>query len=128
MGNRRWGVDGHSHSWVILAELLAYDWQGQRTKLRGWVSGSECRLWKESGAAWPPRYCGGVSGRNILHVSIQELQRRIAKGQDVTNYYALAEWEATYAECAGRFLTDVLPALQALGPTEDVRLVFWFDN
>lgn len=51
----RWGVDGHSHSWVILAELLAYDWQGQRTKLRGWVSGSDFRLWKESGAAWPGR-------------------------------------------------------------------------
>lgn len=34
----------------------------------------------------------------------------------------------TLAECAGLFLTEALPALQALGEPDKIRIVFWFDN
>lgn len=43
-------------------------------------------------------------------------------------HYALLEWPVTYAQAAGRFLTETLPALEKLGPPDSVRIVFWFDN
>src|SRR5262249_46209472 len=36
----RWDGDGHSHSWLTVTELMAYDWT-QTTKLRGYVSAAE---------------------------------------------------------------------------------------
>ena len=33
----RYGVDGHSHSWFTLQELLDYDWEGQTSVLYGVV-------------------------------------------------------------------------------------------
>jgi hypothetical protein len=46
------------------------------------------------------------------------------------SYYTLVEWEASYADSAGKFLTETLPKLEALsyGKPENIRIVFWFDN
>lgn len=123
-----WGVDGHSHSWLTVAELLAYDWQGQTTKRRGWVSGSEYKRWKASGANGPDSWCGGVGGGGVQHVSNQEMDRRIASEKDVGRHYTLVEWGVSYADCARDFLSETLPTLRAMGDPEDVRIVFWFDN
>ena len=61
--SEEWGVDGHSHSWHTLADLLAYDLT-QRTRLRGWVTGPVCEAWRRYGrdrGESPKSWCGGVS-------------------------------------------------------------------
>lgn len=128
-----WDVDGHSHSWLTLAELRAYDWT-QKTKKRGIVSLTERKAWRESGADRPSGWCGGVSGPSVKIVSLDEIDRVIDHGQrPIWDYYARAEWETTYAEAADEFLTESIPKLEAyaaergIAPT-DIRIVFFFDN
>lgn len=65
----QWDDDGHSHSWLTLAELNAYDWKGQTTKHRGWVDPWNFILWKRDGKL--STYSGGVSGLGVEHISNQ---------------------------------------------------------
>lgn len=77
----RWGIDGHSHSWLTLGELLAYDWTQGTTK-QGVVNGPqyfEWNRWRRGKGEGPDEYCGGVSGPDVEHVSEAELQQRIAE-------------------------------------------------
>lgn len=50
---------------------------------------------------------------------------QIAEGR---SYYCYIEWPLTYREAAGRFYTDIIPALEKLGQPDDVRIVFGFDS
>lgn len=50
---------------------------------------------------------------------------QIAQGK---HYYCYVEWPLTYQQAAGRFFTDIIPALQKLGPPDNVRIVFGFDS
>lgn len=43
-------------------------------------------------------------------------------------HYTLVEWEVSYRDAARDFLERTMPALRALGGSDDVRMVFWFDN
>jgi len=65
----RWDGDGHSHSWLTLAELKAYDWKGQSTRHRGWVDPWNFVLWQRNGK--PNSWAGGVSGQAVEHISNQ---------------------------------------------------------
>lgn len=49
----------------------------------------------------------------------------IAQGR---SYYCYVEWALSCKEAAGRFYTQIIPALQKLGPPSDVRIVFGFDS
>lgn len=60
----QWSGDGHSHSWLTVAELLAYDWT-QTTIKRGVVGYREYARWRIDGA--PEAWSGGVSGPGIRH-------------------------------------------------------------
>ena len=139
----RWGVDGHSHSWLTVAELLAYDWT-QTTKLRGYVSAAEYYLWnrwKRQIGERPDNYCGDICGSTIEKVSEEELRRRIEglTGGDwnrqedkvkesLAHVYCRVEWEQPYYKPAREFLAETMPRLWRLGRPEDVRIVFFFDN
>lgn len=149
-----WGPDGHSHSWLTLKELLEYDW-GQVTKHRGWVSQPVYTLWLKDGKRGEPRsYSGHVSGPDIEHISVEEMEKKIEEGsKDMTpdiekimdtgldlgailnkkpgqkTYYCTPEWEETYEESAGSFISKTIPKLRELDPNpENVRICFWFDN
>jgi hypothetical protein len=100
----RWGCDGHSHSWLTVQDLLDYDWD-QTTKKRGMVSPEESKLLRETGKA-PEAYCGWTNQANFETV----------------------EWDRKYRDEAPYFLNTTLPRLQELGPPDEVRIVFWFDN
>ena len=89
----KWGDDGHSHSWLLLSEMLEVDyeqifWDRRATKQVG------PNLW--SGAALAEE----GEGRYIT-------LREFLQG---SGYFAALE------------------VLQTLGPPDDVRVVFWFDN
>lgn len=147
-----WGADGHSHSHLTLAEILSYDWT-QTTKKRGWINGVQLFEWsgyrRERGEG-PQSYSGGVWGRDIQHVTAQELEARVeafAKKADAEmggrfskpareklaqmlgDVYAAVEWTEPYYRAAGNgFWGETVPRLLRLGSPEDVRIVFWFDN
>lgn len=126
-----WDCDGHSHSYFTLKELLDYDWD-QKSKIRGWVYENGFLEWQEKGR--PSNYCGGVEGKNVEHITWQEMKRKIMdKSNKFTKlmgreYVCNVEWEESYRECANSFLTETIPQLKRLGNPENVRIVFWFDN
>jgi hypothetical protein len=141
----RYGVDGHSHSWLTLAELKAYDWHGQFTHKRGWVAMDEYKTFLEKGH--PESWSGGVSGGSVKHVTNAEMDKLIADGvnspglmsgpHDFTapHYYTQVEWKIAYAESADWFLEHSIPVMEklagnsdVLGGAEGVRMVFFFDN
>lgn len=125
-----WEADGHSHSFFTLAELKAYDWD-QTTKHRGWVDVEQFKVFQSKGK--PGNWSGGVSGSLVEHISNAEMKRRIKEKNliSVNHYYTLVEWEETYAESVGDFLTKTIPELEKLlklKMVHDVRIVFFFDN
>jgi hypothetical protein len=142
-----WEGDGHSHSWFLLKELLEYDWT-QTTKRRGWVSALEFSKWiilsREEGEL-PDLFSGGVSGPDIKHIALEEMEVKIQKLQEeagqswwanrgqiiqreMPDTYAQFEMEQPYYKTCRSFLSDTIPRLLRLGKPEDVRVVFWFDN
>jgi len=88
-----WGGDGHSHTWLTVAELDAYNWE-QTTKLRGWVSEKEYKQFLEAGR--PESWCGGISGGMIRHISNEKmnqiLQENATKRVRFLNYVKRVRW------------------------------------
>lgn len=123
-----WGCDGHSHSYLTLRELLEYNWN-RKTKHRGWVGTEVYKQFKKNGNPYP--CSGGVWGRNIVHVSNEEMDELIKNDtfDENLSYYTQIEWEETYKECCKFFLEKCIPELKKLASSpDDVRIVFWFDN
>jgi len=126
--------DGHSHSWFTLVELLTYDWT-QVAKKRGWVNGILFYKWKKfsSKEGEPDSWCGGVSGEDVKHVSVPEMEALVQNTKEtdlknLSNTYCLVEWEIHYYEVCRWFLSETIFKLLRLGKPEDVRIVFFFDN
>jgi len=125
------GIGGHSHSWLMLSELKAYDWHGQITRLRGVVDPEQYTVFKAEGK--PREWSGGVIGYGVRYVSNNTMDKIIAgkiQPRNEVEYYTEVWWEETYAHCAGSFLTETMPKLEALskGHDDSVRVVFFFDN
>lgn len=57
-----WGIDGHSHSWLTVADIMAYDWS-QATTLTGVVDIPQLARWKLMGS--PDSWSGSISGPGI---------------------------------------------------------------
>lgn len=125
---------GHSFSWLMLPEILGYDWT-QTTRKRGWIQAPELLWMLRAGDKAPRSYCGGVSGRDVRHVSREFMEQQmlalgdpppaviefISKpgyGNDVfgalrsgiewfkplQHMYAPVEWTETYEEACSPFL------------------------
>ncbi len=125
----RWGVDGHSHSYHTLSDLKSYDWN-QVSVLRGVITLNQYSEIRGTGKS-PDSWCGAVSGRNIVTVSMSEADALLANPahrNSSSDYYVRYQWQETYSGCVGSFLTESIPALERLGNDDDVRIVFWFDN
>jgi hypothetical protein len=151
----RWNSDGHSHSFLTLAELEAYDWPGQATKQRGFVNALQFMDYAVKGH--PESWCGGVGGRNTRVVTPDEMAALVEKyGRELNAYmtaadsaarrdfpeisadypdelkgvYTQVEWEESYIVSGQTFVKETMPRLRELagGDAESVRCVFWFDN
>lgn len=128
-----WGVDGHSHSYLTLRELLEYDWHGQKTIKYGIVSEQEYLEFLKTGK--PNSYCGDIYGQDIVVVS-PAFMDRILKDDSPRDpekrYYVRISWEVTYYEAAKVFVDECISALKQLVEDnltyDDVRIVFFFDN
>ena len=137
--NESWGVDGHSHSYFTLAELLAYDWTQVSTR-RGVVSAKEYNQWRRWGKKYgeaPSSWCGDVRGPSINHVSNATMEQMLDDGSldeelkrepPAGSTYTRIEWHEAYHRCASGFWSETIPRLLRLGESHKVRIVFWFDN
>jgi len=147
-----WGADGHSHSFLTVAELLAYDWT-QVTSHEGMVPFSEFLNWSHwprHHGECPDSYSSGVSGRDVKIIEMEAGDKLIEELGDVRKMampdfektkeqeaefmnrhhgtYVLCKWSQPYYKSCRNFLSDTLPRLWRLGRPEDVRITFWFDN
>jgi hypothetical protein len=126
----RWGCDGHSHSWLLLSELEAYNWDQVVTK-RGVVGLRDYQIFKEKGA--PEAWCADVAGpKFVSNEKMDQLimdELLVAEDNGFTSkYMTRIEWKQTYRSRVGEFIEETIPRLRELGAPNDVRLVFWFDN
>ncbi|EGC8556139.1 hypothetical protein [Listeria monocytogenes] len=129
-----WGLDGHSHSFLDLAELKKYDWRGQKNKHRGFMNQKDYAEYKRTGKI--TRYATNVSGESVKKTANEAMDVVISSKvipDKEADYYTLVEWEESYYESAVNFVDKVLPALEKIAndcncENEDVRLLFFFDD
>lgn len=135
----------HTPSYLTLAELESYDWNQVTTRC-GEVGRAGYMEWKENGR--PSAWCGGSSGPKVYHVDHAAMDAIIAQlgvperkhafddGEQgwaggSGAYRTTVEWQESYADVAGSFLTDTLPKLRELAAADgvtDLRIVFYFDS
>ena len=138
-----WDIDGHSHSFFTVRELLDYDWT-QETGKQGWLNMPEWERWSRwdrNRGVGPNSYCGAVSGGAVKHITPEEADAlfkdvswrdREAIAAQHPQTYAQASWGTSYYRAAGSFIDETMSKLLKLaGGTKgiaDVRIVFFFDN
>jgi hypothetical protein len=66
----------HSETWLTLDEVRAYDWD-QVSHRVGTVNAEQYKVFKEKGR--PESWSAGCFGRGVIHVSNEEMDRRIAE-------------------------------------------------
>lgn len=131
----------HTPSWLTLAELDAYDWEGQTTRLCGVIPLAEYAERRAKGVAGAPEsYCGDTWGQGRVTMEEADADKAMnaggiveAEGQHIS---VRVWWGETYAEAAGDFYTRVLPGLRSLVRSsggfittpDDIRIVFNFDS
>lgn len=124
----QWDSRGeHTPSWLLLSEILSYDWDQTTTKM-GLLTDDEYAAWDHK--TEPASYCGGAGGAGVVVMDESDFVR-LKQGGDLPpaeRLYVRVQWEQSYRVSAAGFLKDTVPALQKLGDPEDVRVVFWFDS
>jgi len=144
---KQWGVDGHSHSYHTLAQLLDYDWTLAKVS-RGFLDLAAYDRWRgynEKNGNSPDSYCGDVSGGKTTKITrdtadeILDLAPRDYHGrqdwlkdESRAHIYVQCEWTQPSAKTVGNeFWYSVLAPLLKLakehGP-DNVRAIFFFDN
>lgn len=141
----RWCGDGHSYSYFTVEELLEYDWT-QKTTKSGWVDAVTFYKWNKFGKCrgdnGPESWCGGVGGVSVVKIGSDEMEQRLKDLELPTDHraaedvirgkmrgvYCQISWQTQYSHACSVFWYDTIPKLLRVGKTEDVRIVFWFDN
>ena len=109
-----WGVNGHSHSYFTLNELLSFDW-GKTIKEAGYMENQQWDLFNASMNTDKPDY-------NLRIPYSQGIR------QTPISTHTWHEWEIPVKVSVGNFYETTIPQLVQLGKPEDVRIVFFFDN
>ena len=133
----------HSQTWLLLSEILAYDWDQPYTAdgvvgLREFAErvknhGEAIPLKFDGGWAPYDGYCGGTFGPGIYTLEAPDAVRKLRAGGIVespaSRPHVRDYWTTPLRAQIGDFLTRTVPALQALDPDpSNVRLVFGFDS
>ncbi len=123
-----YGCDGHSHSYLTLSELLAYDFD-QITVKRGVIELAKYAELRKTNKS-PESWSGGISGPNIVTIDEDVADEILDNGQDVgsNRFYVSYHWVIKYKESVSDFIETTIPELQKLGEPDNVRIVFFFDN
>lgn len=124
---KNWGADGHSHSWLYLSEILAFDWN-QTTVRRGVVKPDQYIIFKKDGK--PKEWCAWASGPTTKIISNEEMDEFLQSGTqyDKGSLYTQVSWKEEYYECAGKDWWQAVEKLKEISVGKKLRLVFFFDN
>lgn len=117
----------HTPSWLLVSELLAYDW-ARRTEHTGLLSMAEYKKWrKKKKRERPNDFCLGVHGGNVL--TEVEADKRLASGKKCSNdEYVHVSWEEAASSSCDDFVEFIHKWLVPVGPPDQVRIVFGFDS
>lgn len=133
--SERWSTDGHSHSYLSLAELLAYKPSERRTVKAGLIAAPVYIEWQKRRLtdqdAFPESWCGGTSAKTISEAAWKALSQN--ERDTAKELYIECRWGATYERTTESFWKTYVPRLIELRDEyqlsdTDVRMVFWFDN
>lgn len=139
----------HTPSWLLVSEIMAFDWTQTTTKT-GLVSVDEfCRwrAWGRSKGEGPQSYSGGIFGASVTIIDADEMELKVSElhkslresgksnadiwksiSARLPHHYCQVSWGTPYYRAASHFLAECLPRLWRFGKPEDVRCVFWFDS
>lgn len=109
-----WGVDGHSHSYLTLRELV--EWQSKHTKVaqKGLISPKEAKKLDEEGVL-PSMWCQGTSDKTWVW---RKWYREKKPLDPIIN-----EMKNRLADFGWLFTEE-----QINENMDKIRIVFWFDN
>lgn len=125
----------HSFSWLLVSELLAYDWDQIQTvvgvvPIEAFQQRLE-KFGKEFPAPAPPyeSWSGGISGPNIHTIDAKALIRgSTAINPPGARVHVSDAWRVPLRDRCKVFVDKVIPALQRVGDPTQVRIVFGFDS
>ena len=109
-----YGVDGHSHSYYTLTELLEIDWDGA-IKEAGYI---EDERWS--------KFYASLQTDNPDYKLRYPYSQGIGSSLHATHTWH--EWEIPLKISVSDFYNLTLPKLVKLGEPNNVRIVFFFDN
>ncbi len=118
-------IGDHSYTWVGLEELHAYDWDGVRAEAYGIVSREEYARMQHEGDSCPKAWCGGISGRDVLVVTPEQLLRSTAP---IPFSHVSVKWTESARDGTRDWPGKVIPWLDTLAAGQPLRLVFGFDS
>lgn len=149
----RWGIDGHSHSFLTTLDLMTFDWT-QSVKRTGIMSLSEWARMKIYGE--PDMSSRGITGPGIQIIPMEDFEKSWNKLYDKEDSYFLllprgdskieaelaidlglpaytkiyidGHWNKMHCDTCFNFLGRTLPRLWQLGAYAESRIVFFFDN
>jgi len=122
-----YGSDGHSHSYLTLAEIIQADTSLPKVH-RAYVDLETYKQWRGGGSPYPN--CGGVRGGSVVHLTNGEMDL-LSSGATLPiagkRYYTQIEWSESQADMLKDFMEHMQNILK-FSPPEKARVVFWFDN
>ena len=125
-----WGVDGHSHSWLTVKEILEWSHWTDIRITSGYISEKQYREFDPGKG--PDSWAGGMAGPKRLMITRENFDALDEAGKldKEIDYCINVSWPNSYKELVGdEFLLELMSTLQALDPDPaNVRMVFWFDN
>lgn len=114
-----WGVDGHSHSYYTLKELMDYMSQAPTITYSGMISDEQASN-LEKYNIYPTSWCQSTNMNGYTYrtwtvpddnvpILIEAMKKRCAEERHIF------EWQKDYEECIKK-------------EADNFRIVFWFDN
>ena len=122
--HNEYAIGDHSFSWVSLDELKAFDWDGVTADAYGIVTREEYTRMQLAGESRPNQWCGGISGRDVLIVTPEQLMTAPIPPFS----HVRVAWKETAREGTYDWAGQVLPWLESLAAGQPLRLVFGFDS
>ena len=106
------GLD-FGHSWLLLQEIIDYDWENQYVTQWAYVKHQYAHLFQDS-ASFPAEFPAGEKLYFVLPNWKQEPETTEVSW--VTSY-------KEYVGCSEQFIKELLE----LGSPNEIRIIFWFD-
>jgi hypothetical protein len=137
----------HSLSWILLSELMSFDWTQRTTYplLVGPVEFLKWRQWRDYDTYnyWPKDYLEPHNlDTDVIRISEAEMEERVSLAAKELNpikrasqlqammpgVYCEVKWTCPYYKTGKQFLGECVPPLWRLGKPENVRIVYCFDS